>query len=291
VDLFISPFVDYGFMRRALAGCLALSLGCGPIGTFLVLRRMSLVGYALSHAVMPGAALGFIVGGLSLLALAIGGLVAGLAVALLAGLVSRLTSQGEDASFTVLYNTAIAVGVVLITAFAPSANLMGLLFGDILAIDDVSMLLIAGTATVTLIVLALIYRPLVVECFDPQYLRAIRGRGGLVQAIFLALTVLNLVSAFQGLGVLMAVGLLILPAVSARFWASDVAALCAVSTGIGLGSGYAGMVASFAFDQPSGPTIVLVAGLVYGVSVLFGRRNGLLVRRSERLTVSAVPRS
>ena len=288
----IAPFLDYSFMRRALAGCLALALGCGPIGTFLVLRRMSLAGYALSHAVLPGAAVGFILGGLSVVALAIGGLMTGLAVALSAGFISRLTRQGEDASFTVLYNTAIALGVVLISTVAPSTDLIGLLFGDILAMDDTAMVFVACSATLTAFVLALIYRPLVTECFDPLYLSAAGGRGALVQVIFLGLVVLNLVSAFQGLGVLMAVGLLIVPAVSARFWVNSVGALCALSAGLAFLSGTVGLVASYAFNQPSGPTIVLVAGVLYGGSVLAGRRGGLLRKRrapASRRGHAAVP--
>jgi len=276
-SLLVAPFEEFGFMRRALAGALALALGGGPIGTILVLRRMSLVGYALSHAVMPGAALGFIMGGLSLVSLALGGLVAGLGVALAAGVISRVTAQGEDASFAVLYNTAVAVGVVLISAYASSTDLMGLLFGDILALDDPALLLVAGTASLTLVVIALIYRPLLAECFDPLFVAASGGKGARVQMLFLVLVVLNLVSAFFGLGVLLAVGLLIVPAVSARFWSDDVAALFALSTGMALLAGYAGLVASFAFDQPSGPAIVLAAGSIYLASLLFGRRGGLLV--------------
>src|SRR3954464_6679019 len=145
----ITPFLDYRFMRRPLAGCLALALGCGPVGAFLVLRHMSLAEYALSHAVLPGAAAGFILGGLSVVALAIGGLMTGLAVALSAGFISRLTRQSEDASFTVLYNMAIALGVVLISTVAPSTDLIGLLFGDILAMDDTDMVFVACSATLT----------------------------------------------------------------------------------------------------------------------------------------------
>ena len=87
--LFLSPFLDFIFMRHALVACLALALGCGPLGVFLVLRRMSLVGDALTHAVLPGVALGFLISGLSLYAMTLGGFATGLAVALLAGAVTR----------------------------------------------------------------------------------------------------------------------------------------------------------------------------------------------------------
>src|ERR1700676_3078972 len=96
-NLLIDPFVEFGFMRRALIACLALSIGSGPIGVFLLLRRMSLIGDAMSHAVLPGAAIGFLIAGLSLPAMGLGGIIAGLSVALLSGLVSRTTDLREDA--------------------------------------------------------------------------------------------------------------------------------------------------------------------------------------------------
>src|SRR5699024_8233509 len=115
IDLYaglVEPFQLFGFMRRALVAVVALALGCAPIGVLLVLRRMSLVGDALSHAVLPGAALGFLVGGLSLFYLGLGGLLAGLVVALLSGAVSRLTPQREDASFAAFYLISLALGVL-----------------------------------------------------------------------------------------------------------------------------------------------------------------------------------
>jgi zinc/manganese transport system permease protein len=204
-DLALGPFAEFGFMRRALVGCLALALAGGPIGTFLVLRRMSLIGDALSHAVLPGAALGFILGGLSLPAMSLGGAGAGLVVALLSGVVTRLTPLREDASFAAFYLISLALGVLLVSAHGSNIDLLHLLFGSILAIDDTALLLIGAVASVSLFALAVIWRPLVVECFDPGFLRAVGGRGGLVHTIFLALVVLNLVAAFQALGTLMAV--------------------------------------------------------------------------------------
>jgi zinc/manganese transport system permease protein len=277
-EVTLGPFAEFGFMRRALVGCLALALGGGPIGTILVIRRMSLMGDALSHAVLPGAALGFIIAGLSLPAMSLGGVAAGLAVALLSGLVTRLTPLREDASFAAFYLISLALGVLLVSTHGSNIDLLHLLFGSILAVDDAALILIGAIATLSLLALAVIYRPLVVECFDPGFLRAVGGRGGLVHTLFLALVVLNLVAGFQALGTLMAVGLLMLPAAAARFWVRELWALSAASSGLALASAFLGLLLSYHLDLPSGPAIVLVAGFTYLASVLIGPRESLGAR-------------
>jgi zinc/manganese transport system permease protein len=131
-----APFVDYGFMRRALIACVALGLSSGPMGVLLMLRRMSLVGDAMSHAVLPGAAIGFLIaGGLSLPAMGLGGLVAGLIVAILSGIVSRTTVLREDASFASFCLASLALGVLIVSLRGSNIDLLHVLFGTILAID------------------------------------------------------------------------------------------------------------------------------------------------------------
>ena len=274
-DMAVHPFAEFGFMRRALVGCLALALGCGPIGTILVLRRMSLMGDALSHAVLPGAALGFILAGLSVPAMSLGGVAAGLAVALLSGLVTRLTPVREDASFAAFFLISLALGVMLVSSHGNTIDLLHLLFGSILAVNDSALLLMGAIGTFSLLALAVIYRPLVVDCFDPGFLRTLGGRGGLVHALFLALVVLNLVAGFQALGTLMAVGLMMLPAAAARFWVRELWLLGATSSTLALASAFFGLLLSYHLDLPSGPAIILVAGLSYLASVVFGPRDSL----------------
>jgi zinc/manganese transport system permease protein len=276
--LLVQPFVEYGFMRRALVATLALGLGSAPIGTLLVLRRMSLMGDAMGHALLPGAALGFLFAGFSLAAMSVGGFFAALAVALAAGFVTRVTSQREDASFAAFYLIALALGVLLVSTHGSSVDLMHMLFGTILAVDDAALLLMAGVASLTLVVLAVIYRPLLVECLDPGFLRNVGGPGSLVHGVFLVLTVANLVAGFQALGTLMAVGLMMLPATAARFWAAEVWSLALVAAGMALLSGFAGLLLSFHAQWPSGPAIVLVAGAAYLLSLVFGPHGGLLAR-------------
>jgi zinc/manganese transport system permease protein len=280
--LFIEPLTAYAFMRRALVACLALALGSGPIGVFLVLRRMSLMGDAMSHAVLPGAAIGFIFAGLSLGAMSVGGLIAGLAVALLAGVTSRTTVLREDASLAGFYLASLALGVLLVSVYGSAIDLLHVLFGSILAVDDEGLLFVAAVASITLLTLALIYRPLVAECFDPTFLRSVGARGSVIHLVFLVLVVLNLVAGFQALGTLMAVGLMMLPAAAARFWSESVAGSIAFATGSAMASGVVGLLLSYHFELPSGPAIVLTAAVVYLASIVFGSRAGLLARYRRR---------
>ena len=276
--LLIEPFADYEFMRRALVACLALAMGCGPVGIILLLRRMSLMGDALSHAVLPGAAVGFLVAGLSVTAMGLGGFVAGLAVALLAGLVTRLTPLREDAAFAAFYLTSLALGVLIVSLRGSNIDLLNVLFGSVLAVDDQALLLEGTLTSVTLVTLALIYRPLVTECFDPLYLRAVGMGGGLYHGIFLILVVLNLVASFQALGTLMAVGLMMVPSAAARFWAREVWSLALISSVIGFMAGLIGLLASYHVALASGPAIILTASGIYVLSVLVGPRGGIFCR-------------
>ncbi len=217
---FFQPFIEFGFMRRALVVCLALSLSTTMLGVFLLLRRMSLMGDALSHAILPGVAVGYLLSGMSLLAMTLGGFIAGIVVALVAGWVSRRTPLKEDASFAGFYLGSLALGVTLVSLRGSSVDLLHLLFGSILAVDRDAALFVSGVASLTLLCIALCYRGLVSEAFDSAWLQVNHRRlPALLHGLFLALLVLNLVAGFQVLGTLMAVGVMMLPAVAARCWA------------------------------------------------------------------------
>jgi zinc/manganese transport system permease protein len=275
-SLLIAPFAEFEFMRRALVGTLALAFGAGPIGVFLMLRRMSLIGDAMAHAILPGAAIGFIFAGLSLFAMAGGGLVAGFIIAVGAGLIARATQLKEDASLAAFFLISLALGVTIVSVKGTNVDLLHFLFGSVLAVDDPTLILIVAIASVSLIVLALIWRPLVLECVDPGFLRSVSRAGGPAHIAFLALVVMNLVGGFQALGTLLAVGIMMLPAVISRFWARDITTMIAVAVASAAVSGYAGLLVSYHANLPSGPAIILVAGGLYVASVIFGPVGGLL---------------
>ena len=275
-DLLIAPFAEFAFMRRALVGAAAIALAGGPVGVFLMLRRMSLTGDAMAHAILPGAAAGYLIAGLSLPAMTLGGFAAGCTVAVLAGLVARATALKEDAALAAFYLLSLALGVTIVSLRGSNIDLLHVLFGTVLALDDAALLLLGSIATVTLVTLALLYRPLVLECVDPTFLRSVSRAGTPTHLMFLGLLVLNLVGGFQALGTLLAVGLMMLPAAAARFWSADVSVMILVATGIGLVSSLMGLIVSFHAALPAGPAIVLAAGAIYAISLVLGREGGLL---------------
>lgn len=277
--LLFSPFAEYLFMQRALIGSLAVCLGAVPVGIFITLRRMSLTGDAMAHAILPGAAIAYLLSGLSLLGLTLGGLVAGLVVAVLAGWVARSTHLKEDTSLAAFYLISLALGVLVLSYKGSNVDLFHVLFGNILALDNAALWLLAGIGSISLLFLAFLYRPLVIECVDPSFLRRSGRASSIAHYGFLFLMVINLVAGFHALGTLMAIGIMILPAAAARFWAKTLDGILIVSVLISFAACYAGLLFSFYFDLPAGPAIVLSLGAVYTVSLFIGSKGGLLERR------------
>src|ERR1700732_2197088 len=277
-DLLIAPFAEFAFMRRALAGSIALAIAGPPLGVFLILRRMALTGDAMAHAILPGAALGYLAAGLSLGPMTIGGLAAGLIVAVGSGVVARATILREDASLAAFYLISLALGVTIVSLRGSNIDLLHVLFGSVLALDDATLILLAAIASVTLAALAALYRPLVLETVDAGFLASVSRSGGPVQIIFLTLVVLNLVGGFHALGTLLAVGMMMLPAASARLITQDMTAMIGVAAAQGILAGYAGLIVSFHAGLPSGPLIILMAGLLYLLALVFGPAGGLLRR-------------
>jgi zinc/manganese transport system permease protein len=277
-DWLLAPFLDFAFMQRALSGSLLLSLASCPVGVFLMLRRMSLTGDAMAHGILPGAAIGFLLFGLQIVPMTIGGLIAGMIVALGSGAVARFTVQKEDASMAAFYLISLALGVLVVSMRGSSVDLMHVLFGTVLALNNAALTLIGLITVVTLVSLAIFWRALVAECMDPLFLRSVSKLGTPVHFIFLALVVLNLVGGFQALGTLLSVGLMMLPAAAARFWTVRVEPMCLLATAIGMVSCVAGLLMSYHASLPSGPAIILSAGIIYIASVLVGSR-GVLSNR------------
>ncbi len=271
------PFADPA-MKHALAGAILVSLSGVPLGVMLVLRRMSLMGDVIAHAILPGTAAAFILVGMSVPAMSLGGLIAGLLVALAAGLASRFTAMREDASLASFYLISVAVGVLLLTLHGSPQDLEDILFGDAQSIDNNMLTLMAIVTSLTLFTLAVIYRPLVVESFDPVFMRSVRGQGGVYHVLFMMMVVLNMVEGYRALGTLMASGLMLIPAVAAQFWTRRLFGMMALGIAMACISSVLGIWLAYIFKIPSGPSIVLMVGVVYILSIVLGRHGSIRAR-------------
>ena len=273
-------WLQYDFMLRALTATTVLSFSVAPVGAFLVLRRLSLAGEAMAHAIVPGIVIAFVIAGLSVASMIVGGLTAGITVAVLTSLLARKTIIREDASLASLYLIALALGIFILSAAGSAVPLKSFLFGSILGIGNDTLMLIGATATITLVSFALMLRQLITSTIDPVFHESQSSNPGLVTQWFMFLVVLNLLGAFKALGTLMAVGLMILPATAARYWVSTISAYLILTFAFALASCWAGLIISFYLpDVPSGPAIVLVAGVVFFASLLFAPQGGVSARR------------
>jgi zinc/manganese transport system permease protein len=286
VDLqewFLSPFQNYLFMRRALAACIAIVLSSAPLGVLLIQRRMSLMGEALSHGTLPGIALAYLLWGMWLPTLTIGGAIAGLLVAFLSHFISQKTILKEDAAFSSLYMVALALGILILSLKEGSIRLVHLLFGNVLAVDTSSLVFMAIISTVSLIILAVIYRPLIYDCFDPLFMRSLKLPANFYNFVFLTLVVGNLVASYQALGTLMALGIMMIPAVTARLLSKRLTTIFLSSIVLALCSSYFGLLFSYYFNWPSGPTIILVASGSYFMAIGYVLIKGAFYQCAERL--------
>jgi zinc/manganese transport system permease protein len=234
----------------------------------LVQRRMSLMGEALSHGILPGIALAYLFFGMCLPALGVGGTLAGLCIALLSYVVSQKTLLKEDATFSSFYLLALALGFFILSIKQSNAHIMHLMFGNILAVDGPSLLFVATTCSLTLVGFVLFYRPLVYDCFDSLFMQSIRVRVSWYNAVFMSVVVINLVAACQSLGTLMALGMMMIPAVTAKLLSQRLFTIFVLAIGLGVLSSYTGLLLSYHFNWPASPTIILVAGLWYVLALL-----------------------
>jgi zinc/manganese transport system permease protein len=265
-DILIGPFAEYIFMKRALVTCVCMALTSAPIGVFLVFRRMSLMGEALSHGILPGIAVAYIIAGASLWTMTLGGVIAGLLIAYMSYYISKKTILNEDASFSALYILSLAVGIFLLSHQGGTLNLMHLLFGGVLAINRETLVFVTIVSTLSLGLLVTFFKALVYDCFDPLFMRMKKVNTPVLQGIFILLVVLNLVASCQALGTAMALGIMMIPAISARLLTHNLSHMIFLSFIFAVLSSYIGLLISMHGNYPSGPTIIMVTGFFYGLS-------------------------
>lgn len=273
----LEPF-SYTFMQRALLSCALIGFTNGFLGTFIILRRQALLTDALSHSLLPGVAVAAMFVGLSPCGLLLGGLIAALLVALGGQLIARNSRLKDETAVASLYIIAFALGVVLIRFSRVKVDLTHFLFGNILGVSNGDLWIAYLAAFLTLTSLVIFQRPLLLTLFDGAVARASGIRVGWLETGLLALTVLGLVASLQAVGVLLSLGLLILPAATAYLLTDSFTRMLWGGAVLGLLGSVSGLFLSFFANIPSGPCIILLLALFLGAAYLFSPRYGVLTR-------------
>jgi zinc/manganese transport system permease protein len=271
---------DANLMRALMAG-LMLAIGTAPLGVFLILRRMSLIGDAFGHAILPGAAGAALLSGGATWAISLGAAITGTTVFISASFIGRLLRLPEDAGFALFFMSALALGVVISTAGGNQIDLDGLLFGRALELDNTALVLCAIAMMASLVGMTAIYRPLMIDTLDSSFLAgAGRGKaiGPLAQAVFFALLAITSVAAFHALGALMAVGITIIPAIGARYLARTIPKMMLTAGGLAATGVCVGLALATIAHLPVGATIILcLVGLTF-LSAILGPVNSVRTR-------------
>lgn len=276
---FFTDIATYGFLQRALLTSIVVGTVCGVLGCFIVLRGLALMGDAISHAVLPGVAVSFMLG----VSYFYGAVVFGVMTALGIGFISQNSRVKSDAAIGIVFSAFLALGIILVTEARSAADLMQILFGDILSVRRSEMWTTVAVAAACLIVIAVFYKELLVSSFD-SVMATVYGLP--VKAIHYGLMVmltLVTVTSLQAVGVILVVALLITPASTAYLLSNRLSVMIVMSATFGAVSAVTGMYVSFVYNITSGAAIVLAASILFALALLFSPSQGWLVRAARKL--------
>ncbi len=260
MELFITPFSSNTFMLNALLAGVLVSIACGIIGTFIVLRGLAFIGDALAHGVLPGIALALLLGFPGILGATIGALV------MIGGisLITRRTRLSSDTAIGLLFVGMLALGVVIVSRSSSfSGDLVRVLFGEILGINPGALFIQLAATLVILITVIICARPFLMLCFSPEQAQVAGFNASLYHNIMLALIALTVITSFQTVGTLLVFGMLLAPAGAGALVARRVQTMMIWAAGFGSLSVYLGLLVSYHFNLAAGASIVLVATLIF----------------------------
>jgi len=281
LDWVLDP-LQYEFMVRGFAAAILVGIVCGVLGAYVVLRGMAFLGDALAHAILPGIALGYLVGNGARGPLFWGGLIAGVGAALGIGAISRSGKIREDTAIGIIFSGMFALGVALIsTARNFAVDLTHFLFGNVLGVSPADLRLTALLAGFIVLLVAAFYKELLVTAFDPVLATILRLPTQFYRYLLLIMLAVTIVVALQTVGVALTVAMLVTPAASASLLTRRLPSMMAVAALIGAGSGVLGLYLSYYANIASGPAIVLVCTAVFAVTFLFAPQRGVLRNRPQ----------
>lgn len=274
---FFNALTKYDFLQSALLTAVMVGIMSGIIGSFIILRGMSLMGDAISHAVLPGVAVAYMLG----INILLGASVFGVLAALLIGFVASRSKIKTDTSIGVVFSAFYALGFILISMAESSTNLHHILFGNILAVSDSDIMTTAVVLGLVILFVVVFYKELLVTSFDETYARTYGLKVQVIHyALMLVLTLVT-VSALQTVGIILVVAMLITPAATAFLWTDKLNIMLVLSAVVGMISAITGLYFSYTFNWASGPAIVIVVASLFALSFVFSpKQNFFKLKRS-----------
>lgn len=267
--------LSYGFMLRGLLASVMVGIICSVLGTYVILQGMAFFGDALSHAILPGVVIAYLAGW----PLALGALGFGILAAIGIGALSQRGQVREDTAIGIVFAGSFALGVALLsTVHTYAVDLSHILFGDVLGVSPADLLLTFALGALVLLTILLLYKELLVLAFDPTLAVVLRLPVSALRYLLLVLIAVTIVISLQTVGVALMLAMLVTPAAAAQLLTRRLPTMMAVAALIGAGSNVMGLYLSYYLNIASGPAMVLVATLVFGVVFLFAPGRGIMWR-------------
>ncbi|HEI6517948.1 TPA: metal ABC transporter permease [Staphylococcus aureus] len=262
---FVEHLFTYQFLNRALITSIIVGIVCGTVGSLIVLRGLSLMGDAMSHAVLPGVALSFLFG----IPMFVGALITGMIASIFIGYITSSSKTKPDAAIGISFTAFLASGIIIISLINTTTDLYHILFGNLLAITNSAFLTTIVIGSIVLILIIIFYRPLMISTFDPTFSRMSGLNTTLLHYFVMLLLSLVTVASIQTVGIILVVALLITPASTAFLISKKLYSMMIIASLISVISSIVGLYYSYIYNIPSGATIVLCTFVIYIIALFF----------------------
>lgn len=273
---FIDAVLTHGFMSRGLIASIIVGIMAGAIGTFVILRGLSPMGDAISHAVIPGVAISHVLNISHLIGATVFGVLASLAI----GFISENSKLKKDAIIGIVFSSFFALGIILISRVRSTGDLHNVLFGNILTVNEQNIIAIAVIALLLFIFIGVFYKELLLTSFDETLAQVYGIKTRLIHYSFLLMLTLVVVTSLQVVGAVLVVAMVITPAATSYLLTNRLPIMLLLSSLIGAISATIGLFFSFTFNFPTGSTIVVVLGIIFITIFLFAPKKGIIVNKN-----------
>lgn len=277
IELFIDGLTKYNFLQTALITSILVGIMSGIIGSFIILRGMSLMGDAISHAVLPGVAVAYMLG----INLLLGASAFGILAALLIGVVTMKSKLKNDTAIGIVFSAFFALGFILISLAESATNLHHILFGNVLAVSDSDLITTAIVLSVVLLFVVVFYKELLITSFDNTFAKAYGLKTQIMHYALMLILTLVTVTALQTVGIILIVAMLITPAATAYLLTNRMSHMMIVAAIFSVISSIVGLYLSFTFNWASGPAIVLTAAIFFTLAFIFSPKQGIVLKRKS----------